>query len=33
MPVRAYPLAQAAEAHAVVQAGHGRGKVVLIVEP
>jgi NADPH:quinone reductase-like Zn-dependent oxidoreductase len=33
MPVRAYPLAQVAEAHAVVQAGHGRGKVVLIVEP
>jgi NADPH:quinone reductase-like Zn-dependent oxidoreductase len=33
MPVRAYPLARVAEAHAVVQAGHGRGKVVLIVEP
>jgi len=33
MPVRAYPLAQAAEAHAVVQTGHGRGKVVLIIEP
>lgn len=33
MPVRAYPLAQVAEAHAAVQAGHGRGKVVLIVEP
>lgn len=33
MPVRAYPLAAAAEAHAAVQAGHGRGKVVLIVEP
>ena len=33
MPVRAYPFAQVAEAHAVVQAGHGRGKVVLLVEP
>jgi len=33
MPVRAYPLARVAEAHAVVQAGHRRGKVVLIVEP
>ena len=33
MPVRAYPLAQVAEAHAAVQTGHGRGKVVLIVEP
>lgn len=33
MPVRAYPLSQVAEAHAVVQRGHGRGKVVLIVEP
>jgi enoyl reductase len=33
MPVRAYPLAQVAEAHRVVGAGHGRGKVVLIVEP
>jgi NADPH:quinone reductase-like Zn-dependent oxidoreductase len=32
MQVRAYPLARAAEAHAVVEAGHGRGKVVLIVE-
>ena len=33
MPVRAYPLAEVAEAHAAVEAGHGRGKVVLIVEP
>lgn len=32
MEVRAYPLARAAEAHAVVEAGHGRGKVVLVVE-
>ena len=33
MPVRAYPLAEVAEAHAVVGTGLGRGKVVLIVEP
>jgi NADPH:quinone reductase-like Zn-dependent oxidoreductase len=33
MPLRAYPLTQVAAAHAAVQAGHGRGKVVLIVEP
>jgi NADPH:quinone reductase-like Zn-dependent oxidoreductase len=33
MPVRAYPLAEVAEAHAAVESGHGRGKVVLIVEP
>lgn len=33
MPVREYPLAQVAEAHAAVQSGHGRGKVVLVVEP
>jgi enoyl reductase len=33
MPVRAYPLAEAARAHAAVETGHGRGKVVLIVEP
>jgi enoyl reductase len=33
MPVRAYPLADVAGAHAAVESGHGRGKVVLIVEP
>jgi NADPH:quinone reductase-like Zn-dependent oxidoreductase len=33
MPVRAYPLADVAAAHAAVETGHGRGKVVLIVEP
>ena len=33
MPIRAYPLAEVAEAHAAVETGHGRGKVVLIVEP
>ena len=33
MPVRAYPLAEVAAAHAAVEARHGRGKVVLIVEP
>ena len=33
MPVRAYPLADVAEAHAAVESGHGRGKVVLIMEP
>jgi enoyl reductase len=32
MPVRAYPLAEVAQAHAAVESGHGRGKVVLIVE-
>jgi NADPH:quinone reductase-like Zn-dependent oxidoreductase len=31
MPVRAYPLADVAAAHAAVETGHGRGKVVLIV--
>lgn len=33
MPVRAYPLSEVAAAHAAVESGHGRGKVVLIVEP
>jgi NADPH:quinone reductase-like Zn-dependent oxidoreductase len=33
MPVRAYPLAVVREAHAAVESGHGRGKVVLIIEP
>jgi NADPH:quinone reductase-like Zn-dependent oxidoreductase len=33
MPVRAYPLADVVEAHAAVESGHGRGKVVLIIEP
>jgi NADPH:quinone reductase-like Zn-dependent oxidoreductase len=33
MPVRAYPLAEVAAAHAAVESGHGRGKVVLIMEP
>jgi NADPH:quinone reductase-like Zn-dependent oxidoreductase len=33
MPVRAYPLIAVAEAHAAVESRHGRGKVVLIVEP
>jgi len=33
LPIRAYPLAEVAEAHAAVESGHGRGKVVLIVEP
>ena len=33
LPIRAYPLAEVAEAHSAVEAGHGRGKVVLIVEP
>jgi len=33
MPVRAYPLTAVAEAHAAVESGHGRGKVVLIIEP
>jgi enoyl reductase len=33
MPVRAYPLAEVAAAHAAVESGHGRGKVVLVVEP
>jgi enoyl reductase len=33
MPVRAYPLSEVVDAHAAVESGHGRGKVVLIVEP
>ena len=33
MPVRAYPFADVAAAHAAVESRHGRGKVVLIVEP
>ena len=33
MPVRAYPLSDVAAAHAAVESGHGRGKVVLIIEP
>ncbi|MEV4636738.1 NADP-dependent oxidoreductase [Actinoplanes sp. NPDC049548] len=33
MPVRAYPLDEVVQAHAAVEARHGRGKVVLIVEP
>jgi NADPH:quinone reductase-like Zn-dependent oxidoreductase len=33
LPIRAYPLAEVAEAHAAVEARHGRGKVVLIIEP
>jgi enoyl reductase len=33
MPVRSYPLANVAAAHAAVESRHGRGKVVLIVEP
>jgi NADPH:quinone reductase-like Zn-dependent oxidoreductase len=33
MPIRAYPLAVVREAHAAVESGHGRGKVVLIIEP
>ena len=33
MPIRAYPLTEVAEAHRAVESGHGRGKVVLIIEP
>jgi enoyl reductase len=33
MPVRAYPLSEVVAAHRVVESRHGRGKVVLIVEP
>lgn len=32
MPIRAYPLSEVAAAHAAVESGHGRGKVVLIVD-
>jgi hypothetical protein len=33
MPVRAHPPAEVARACAAVETGHGRGNVVLIVEP
>ncbi|GIF17916.1 enoyl reductase [Actinoplanes tereljensis] len=33
MPVRAYPLSDVVAAHRAVESRHGRGKVVLIVEP
>ena len=33
MPVRVYPLSEVVEAHTAVESGHGRGKVVLIIEP
>lgn len=33
MPVREYPLDAVAEAHAAVESGHGRGKVVVTVAP
>ncbi|MEU4242315.1 NADP-dependent oxidoreductase [Actinoplanes sp. NPDC026619] len=33
MPVRAYPLSDVVAAHRVVESRHGRGKVVLVVEP
>ncbi len=33
MPVQAFPLAEVAEAHRVVESRHSTGKVVLIVEP
>jgi enoyl reductase len=33
MPVRAYPLSEVVAAHAAVESRHGRGKVVLVVEP
>jgi NADPH:quinone reductase-like Zn-dependent oxidoreductase len=32
LPIRAYPLAEVAAAHAAVESRHGRGKVVLIME-
>jgi enoyl reductase len=32
LPVRAYPLSDVAAAHAAVESGHGRGKVVLIID-
>jgi NADPH:quinone reductase-like Zn-dependent oxidoreductase len=33
MPIRAYPLSEVVEAHTAVESRHGRGKVVLIIEP
>ncbi|WP_433295752.1 NADP-dependent oxidoreductase [Actinoplanes sp. CA-030573] len=33
MPVRAYPFTDVVAAHAAVESRHGRGKVVLIIEP
>jgi NADPH:quinone reductase-like Zn-dependent oxidoreductase len=33
LPVRAYPLSEVAAAHAAVESRHGRGKVVLVIEP
>ena len=32
MPVRTYPLDEVAEAHRAVESGHGRGKVVVVVD-
>ncbi|MGX6606866.1 NADP-dependent oxidoreductase [Micromonosporaceae bacterium Da 78-11] len=33
MSVRAYPFAEVVAAHTAVESGHGRGKVVLVIEP